>query len=287
MVRNVLQPRHAKLYSFGWNNRYDGQNGWHGFLDLSWNKTKRNELVFETYAGTRLQLLGPERHARFSDERYRHRLHQPQHRLFRSRTRSSLPIRGAGAAGSERALQARLLEQPHRQRSHLAGTIGEISKDLNSQLPVSHDAVGANYTNHEKSLTPDEAFVQLATRRAATGAPATSTISAQPISAGSAWATRSPSIRSSCSTPASTRSYRTTRIRTSQRRLIMSTRSWGRCTRMADINAHLGVGRADRQHRRAGGAHRSELQRISSSTGRPALSLRSTTARNIGTSCPA
>ena len=48
----MLQPRHAKLYSVGWNNRYDGQNGWRGFLDLSWNKTKRNELVFETYAGT-------------------------------------------------------------------------------------------------------------------------------------------------------------------------------------------------------------------------------------------
>src|SRR4051794_9457852 len=30
VVRNVLQPRHAKLYSVGWNNRYDGQNGWRG-----------------------------------------------------------------------------------------------------------------------------------------------------------------------------------------------------------------------------------------------------------------
>jgi len=59
VVRNVLQPRHAKLYSVGWNNRYDGQNGWRGFLDLSWNKTKRNELVFETYAGTGYNFSGP------------------------------------------------------------------------------------------------------------------------------------------------------------------------------------------------------------------------------------
>ena len=38
VVRNVLQPRHAKLYSFGWNNKYDGGNGWHAMLDLSWNE---------------------------------------------------------------------------------------------------------------------------------------------------------------------------------------------------------------------------------------------------------
>src|SRR3954470_1259020 len=59
VVRNVLQPRHAKLYSFGWNNRYDGPNGWHGFLDISYSKTKRNELVFETYAGTGFDHSGP------------------------------------------------------------------------------------------------------------------------------------------------------------------------------------------------------------------------------------
>ena len=28
-------------------------------LDLSWNKTKRNELVFETYAGTGYNFTGP------------------------------------------------------------------------------------------------------------------------------------------------------------------------------------------------------------------------------------
>ena len=59
VVRNVLQPEHAKLYSLGWNKVFQGQDGWHGFLDLSWNKTKRNELVFETYAGTGYTLSGP------------------------------------------------------------------------------------------------------------------------------------------------------------------------------------------------------------------------------------
>ncbi len=59
VVRNVLQPRHAKLYSFGWNTRYDGPTGWHGFFDLSYSKTKRNELIFETYAGTGYSFSGP------------------------------------------------------------------------------------------------------------------------------------------------------------------------------------------------------------------------------------
>jgi len=58
VVRNVAQERHAKLYSFGWNNRYDTDDGWHGMLDISYSKTKRNELIFETWAGTGFQAAG-------------------------------------------------------------------------------------------------------------------------------------------------------------------------------------------------------------------------------------
>ncbi len=97
VVRNVLQPRHAKLYSLGWNNRYDGPDGWHGFLDLSWNKTKRNELVFETYAGTGYQLLRPWRHARTSRPATPAPSSPATISIIPIPTRSSSPIRAAGA----------------------------------------------------------------------------------------------------------------------------------------------------------------------------------------------
>ena len=72
-----LQPRHAKLYSFGWNNRFDGDNGWHGFADISYSKTNRNELIFETYAGTGCSSVsGPRDTFGFDDGDTRHDIHQ-------------------------------------------------------------------------------------------------------------------------------------------------------------------------------------------------------------------
>src|SRR5207248_7952559 len=40
-------------------------------------------------------------------------------------------------------------------------THGEIAKDLDSSF-LSQIVVGANWTDHKKSLTPDESFVRLA-----------------------------------------------------------------------------------------------------------------------------
>lgn len=52
VIRNDAFQRHAKLYSFGWNNQYKGDNGWSAMLDLSYSKTDRNELTLESYSGT-------------------------------------------------------------------------------------------------------------------------------------------------------------------------------------------------------------------------------------------
>lgn len=52
VIRNDAFQRHAKLYSFGWNNQYKGDDGWSAMLDLSYSKTDRNELTLESYSGT-------------------------------------------------------------------------------------------------------------------------------------------------------------------------------------------------------------------------------------------
>jgi iron complex outermembrane receptor protein len=152
VVRNVSQPRHAKLYSFGWNNRYDGENGWHAFLDLSWNKTNRNELIFETYAGT-----GPLETGAFDTmgfETTRTGTKITSHLIDYSDPNQIVITdpRGWGGPGyyNNRIVHDRIY-QIH----------PEVSKDLNSSI-LSSIVVGGNYTDHEKSLTPDESFVRLA-----------------------------------------------------------------------------------------------------------------------------
>jgi iron complex outermembrane receptor protein len=161
VVRNVAQPRHAKLYSFGWNNRYDGPDGWHGFFDLSYSKTKRNELVFETYAGTGFNKSGPSDTLGFETSDTgtfitSHNLDYSDPNLIFITSPQGWggtdPVTGSARPGywNNRIVNDRIW-QYH----------GEISKDLESSF-LSQFVAGANWTNHHKSLTPDEAFVQLA-----------------------------------------------------------------------------------------------------------------------------
>ncbi len=52
IVRNDAFRRHAKLYSFGLNGAWEGDDGWNATADISYSRTDRSELVAETYAGT-------------------------------------------------------------------------------------------------------------------------------------------------------------------------------------------------------------------------------------------
>jgi iron complex outermembrane receptor protein len=161
VVRNVAQPRHAKLYSFGWNTRYDGPSGWHGFFDLSYSKTKRNELVFETYAGTGYAFSGPGDTLGFETSDTgtvitSHNLDYSDPNLILITSPQGWggtdPVTGSARPGywNNRIVHDRIW-QPH----------AEISKDLYGNF-LSQAAFGVNWTDHRKSLTPDEAFVQLA-----------------------------------------------------------------------------------------------------------------------------
>lgn len=52
VVNNHIFRRRAKLYAFGLNQRYDGDDGWHFMIDVSLSRTERNELTVESNAGT-------------------------------------------------------------------------------------------------------------------------------------------------------------------------------------------------------------------------------------------
>ena len=52
VVRNDSFERKAKLYSFGYNTKYEGDDGWNAMLDVSYSRTDRDEIVLESYSGT-------------------------------------------------------------------------------------------------------------------------------------------------------------------------------------------------------------------------------------------
>jgi iron complex outermembrane recepter protein len=52
VIRNDIFQRKADIYSFGYNAKYEGNDGWKAVADVSMSKTDRNELSIESYAGT-------------------------------------------------------------------------------------------------------------------------------------------------------------------------------------------------------------------------------------------
>jgi iron complex outermembrane receptor protein len=51
LIENYTNDKTANQYSFGWNTKWDGHNGWRALADLSWSRTKRKEHRIETTAG--------------------------------------------------------------------------------------------------------------------------------------------------------------------------------------------------------------------------------------------
>ena len=144
--RNVAWQRDAKLYSFGWNNRFDNDNGWHGMLDLSYSKTKRNEWIFEVWSTTGgvADTMGFESGS--TGTVFTHQLDYSDPDLV---VLSDPGGWGGTGYSNNRIVHDRIWQYR-----------GEIAKDLDTGI-FSKASFGANYTNHDKSLTPDEAFIRL------------------------------------------------------------------------------------------------------------------------------
>lgn len=164
VVRNDAFQRHAKLYAFGWNGKYEGDDGWKVMGDISYSKTDRNELVLETYAGTArgagtgaTDTIG----FRPSDNGYSfsHGLNYGDYNLIKL----TAPLGWGGdqiAQDGTRILNGqdgyynnRLIKDDLWQyRLEIEKELGQFLKDVK---------FGLNYTNRSKTLTPDEAFIGL------------------------------------------------------------------------------------------------------------------------------
>lgn len=156
VVRNDAFKRHAKLYSFGWNNKFTTDDGWTVTADASLSITDRNELSLESYAGTGYGAgVGATDTVNFTTSEtgtfFTHQLNYSDPNLI-----VLTDPQGWGGAGNPQVgyYNNRIVhDEIHQIR-------GEVEKDLDGF--VSSMKVGVNYTDHGKSLNPDESIVRLA-----------------------------------------------------------------------------------------------------------------------------
>lgn len=155
VVRNDIFQRKADLYSFGYNAEYDGDDGWKAFVDIGYSKTDRNELSLESYSGTGFgQALGATDTIRFTST--------PSGTVFDPTLDYSNPalIRltdplgwGGGVVPQAGYYNNRIVEDELKQ--YRVGVEKEVEGFFSAIK------FGMNYTDRNKNLTPDEAFIRL------------------------------------------------------------------------------------------------------------------------------
>lgn len=155
VVRNDVFQKKAELISGGLNVEYEGDDGWSAMFDFGYSSTDRNELSFESYAGTGVgALVGATDNIAFTQDE--------TGAFFTSTLDYSDPNQivltdplGWGGGTQAGYFNDRIIEDELMQFRIAVGK--EIYDNFFSAVKV-----GLNYTDREKSLTPDESFIRLA-----------------------------------------------------------------------------------------------------------------------------
>jgi len=168
VVRNDVNERNADLYSFGFNTEWKGDDGWGAMFDFGYSKTDRNELIIESYAGTGFNgddavlPLFPLGTSRADDIGF---TSGPTGTIFRPTLNYSDPtlIRltdplgwGGGPVPQAGYYNNRVVKDDLKQ-FRVA-----VEKTFDDSFLAAIKG-GLGYTDRNKSLTPDEAFVRLPT----------------------------------------------------------------------------------------------------------------------------
>ena len=154
VIRNDSFQRKAKLYSFGLNQRYEGDDGWNAMFDISYSRTDRNETIIESYAGTGYgQNVGARDTIAFTTGStgtvFSPTLNYSDPNLIKLTD----PQGWGGSNIQAGYFNDRIVKDEIQQYR------GEVEKEMDGFLRSIQ--FGLNYTRREKSLTPNEALLQL------------------------------------------------------------------------------------------------------------------------------
>lgn len=155
VVRNDIFERKADLYSFGYNAEYSGDDGWSAFVDVGYSKTDRNELSIESYSGTGFGVpLGATDTISFTSGTSGTRFDPTLDYSNPSLIRLTDPLGwGGGTIPQAGYYNNRIVEDELKQ--YRVGVEKEVEGFFSAIK------FGMNYTNRDKSLTPDEFLVRL------------------------------------------------------------------------------------------------------------------------------
>ncbi len=164
VVRNDAFQRHAKLYSFGWNNKWEGDDGWNAMFDASYSKTDRNELALETYAGTGRGNVGATDTIGFTSSEtgtvFRPTLNYGDFNTILLTSpqgwggNQTAPNGTSIVGGQDGYYNDRIV------KDRIYQLRGEVGKTFDDGF-LSGVQLGLNYTDRSKSLRPDEYFIGL------------------------------------------------------------------------------------------------------------------------------
>lgn len=154
VVRNDAFERKAKLYAFGYNMAWRGDDGWNATLDASYSRTDREEIILESYAGTGYgQNVGVKDTIAFTSGKTGTRFSPTLNYSDPNLILLTDPLGWGGSnlqAGyyNDRKVQDRIAQYRFEVEKELDGFFGAVK-------------AGLNYTDRDKSLDPVEALLAL------------------------------------------------------------------------------------------------------------------------------
>lgn len=165
VLRNDVFQRHAKLYSFGWNNKWQGDDGWNAMFDASYSKTDRNELTIESYSGTGRNTVGATDTIGFNSSSsgagFTHLLDYSDYDLIQLTSPQGWGGTQIGSDGTAVRNGQDGYYNNRKVKDELWQFRVEVEREFESG-PFHSVQLGWNYTNRSKSLVPEEYFLGLA-----------------------------------------------------------------------------------------------------------------------------